>query len=139
MASRVLVGSYLFEAIAALTDIIIREQHYEHSPAVCDGGAWICVAVSQCTGPTEFPPTTTIKPRPDKRSPALIGNTITAATTRRRGCYANPPAHTPITGTIKRIHKLHAQLRYAGHELPGYLRSGDRLGGSKSHGPSGCY
>src|SRR5262249_14707691 len=101
---------------------------YEHYQVVWDGSAWICLADRQCTGPTANRPTTTINPQPvTRRSPAVIGNTIPAAATRHRSCCANPPAHTPITASNKRIHKLHAQLQYAGHELPGCLRSGDRL------------
>src|SRR5262245_30433428 len=119
----------------------IMEQHYEHSQVICDGSAWVCLAVRQCTGPTgqrNRPPTTINRPvtRP---TPAPIGNTITAPTTRHRGCCANPPAHTPITAIRLGIHNLHDQLRYSGHELPECLRSGYRLGGSKSHGPSRCY
>jgi hypothetical protein len=34
---------------------------------------------------------------------------------------------------------LQDELRYSGHELPDCLRSGHSLGGSKSHGTSGCY
>src|SRR5262249_10825825 len=120
-------------------DIIIRGQHYEHSQVVCDGCAWVCVAVSQCNGPTEYPPPTTIKPRRAKRSPALIGTTVTAATTRHRGCCANPPAHTPITANRSGILNLQDQLPNSRHELPEFVRSGYRLGGSKSHGPSGYY
>jgi hypothetical protein len=141
---------FLSASVNAVTDAIggapslvrlgrsdIREQHYEHYQVVCDGSAWICLAVRQCTGATTANnrPTPTIDPRVTRRSPAPIADTITAATTRHWGCCANPPAYTPITAVRIDIHNLQHQLRRAGHELPEFLRSGY----SKSHGPSGCY
>jgi hypothetical protein len=108
------------------TEVSDREATYGYYQVVCDGSAWICLAVRQFTGPTaqHNRPTTTINQPDTRRSPAPIADTITAATTGHWGCCANPPAHTPITAVRIDILNLHERLRYAGHELPEFLRSG---------------
>ena len=109
------------ELIHAGAEVSDRGATYEHYQVVCDGSAWICLAVRQFTGPTaqHNRPTTTIDPRDTRRSPAPITDTTTAATTRHWGCRPNPPAYTPITAVRSGILNLHEHLRYAGHELPG--------------------
>jgi hypothetical protein len=100
----------------------IREQHYEDYQVVCDGGAWICLADRRCTGPNANP-LTPIDWRVTRPTPAPITDTITTATNRNRDNSANPLNPAPITGSGNSIHNLLNGLRYAGHELPEFLRS----------------
>jgi hypothetical protein len=113
------------------TEVSDREQHYEHYQVVCDGSAWICLADRQCTGPSANPPTPIDWPvtRP---TPAPVTDTTTTATNRNPDSSANPLNPAPITGSGIGIHKLHTQLRYAGHELPEFLRSDHRRDAGKS-------
>src|SRR5215467_8000696 len=112
-----------------MTGLRHKEQHYEHYQVVCDGSAWICLADRQCTSPTANPPTP-IEWRVTPRSPAPITDTTTTATNRNPDNSANPLNPAPITGIG--IHKLRDQLRYAGHELPEFLRSDHRRDAGKS-------
>jgi len=101
-----------------------KEQHYEHYQVLCGSSAWICLAVRQCTGPNDSP--TPIDWRVTRPTPAPITDNITTATNRNRDSSANPLNPAPITGSNNGIHSLLNGLRYAGHELPEFLRSGHR-------------
>jgi len=57
---------------------------------------------------------------------APVTDTNTTATNRNRDSSANPLNPAPITSSGNGIHKLLNGLRYAGHELPEFLRSGHR-------------
>jgi hypothetical protein len=101
------------------------EQHYEHHQVVCGSSAWICLAVRQCTGPnTSANAPTPIDCRVTRPTPAPITDNTTTATNRNRDSSANPLNPAPITDNNNGIHNLLNGLRYAGHELPEFLRSG---------------
>jgi hypothetical protein len=70
--------------------------------------------------------------RVTRPTPTPITDTTTTATNRNRDSSANPLNPAPITGSGIGIHKLHTQLRYAGHELPEFLRSDHRRDAGKS-------
>src|SRR5262249_61276871 len=73
------------------------------------------------------PPTARVSP---PRAPAQINDTPPPPTNRNSDNSANPLTPAPIPGIG--IHKLRDQLRYAGHELPEFLRSDHRRDAGKS-------